>query len=192
MPNTTVNFALPYPAGTDAPCDFAEQWCDFTAAIDGVFDTFQSAIDRTIPVVPVAITLMTIPTSVFNSGLIPFDTVLVDTAGMTDMDTDPYTITIKRPGRYTVAAGILKPSTGAPPAPGQTSIFALPEFDAQAVVNDLGPGGGVLYYLAAYFAVETYAAGDQIQLSFSVGNQALWPITSAHLSVLWHSDTEVP
>ena len=192
MPNHTTNFNLPYPASIDAPCDFAEQWCDFTAAIDGVFDTFQSAIDRTIPVVPVAILQMTVARSVFNFNPIPFDTVVVDTGAMTDMDVDPFTITIKRPGRYTVAGGIFKPSVGGVFVPAETTIFAQPNFSAQAEVIDLGAGGGAAYYLAAYFAAETYAVNQKVRLSFSVGNQSLWPITTAWLAVVWHSDTEVP
>jgi hypothetical protein len=189
MPNFTTNFNLPYPAGTDEPCDFAQQWCDFTQAIDGVFDTFQSAIDRTIPVVPAAILVQTVPTSIFNFSPLRFDTVLVDTAGMTDLDVDPFTITITRPGRYTVACFVEKPTTGFS-LPRFTSIFAGPSFSAQSELLDRG--AGILYYLNGFHAVETYAAGDQARLSFSVGSQQFWDITSSWLAVIWHSDTEVP
>ena len=192
MPELTTNFHLPYPGGSDDPCDFAEQWCDFTQAIDTVFGTFQEAIDRTMPLVPAAIMQQTVPLSVFNLNPIPFDTVLADTANMTDMDADPFTITIRRAGRYTVAGGLIKPSVGAPIVPTQTSVIALPNFRAQAVVNDLGSGGGIVYYLAAYFAVETYAVGEKVQLTFTVGSQNSWPITGSMLSVVWHSDSEVP
>jgi hypothetical protein len=191
MPNNTVNFNLPYPASTDEPCDFAQQWCDFTTALDLVFDDFQAAIDRTIPVVPVAILKLTETTNVLNFSPIPFDTVVVDTAGMTDMDVDRFTITIQRPGRYTVAGGIIKPTAGAP-VPNQTSIFVEPEFDAQSIVHDFGGGGGVLYHLAAYWAVGTYQVGDKVRLSFSVGSQNLFAISTAWLCAAWHSDTEVP
>jgi len=190
MPNTTINFDLPYPSGVDRPCDFAEQWCEFTAAIDGVFDTFQAGIDRTIPVIPMALVQLTAPASVFNFNPIPFDTVLVDTAAMVDMDVDPFTITIKRPGRYTVAGGIQKPSISSGTA--QTSIFIQPENDAQAIVNDIGTDGVIVYCLDAYKSVETHAVGDQIRLAYSVGTSNFFTISSAWLSAVWHSDTEVP
>lgn len=189
MPNSTTLFALPYPSNTDAPCDFDEQWCDFTEALDDVFDTFQSAIDRTIPVIPMAIMQMTSSHSVVNFNDMPFDTVLVDTAGMTDVDVDPFHITVRRPGRYTVAAFVGKPTAGAPIVPAETSIFSAPRFNAQAEVVDRG--AGVLYYLNAYWAVETYAAGEQISLSFSSGTQQAFTIDIAWLAVIWHSDTEV-
>lgn len=189
MPNTTPNFALPYPSSTDSPCEFDEQWCDFTEAIDNVFVNFESAITRTVPAVPVAILRQTIPGSFFNFNAIRFDTVLVDTAQMTDMDADPFAITIQRPGRYTVAAGMEKITSGIS-LPRFTSLFAEPSFNAQSQLLDRG--AGVSYFLNAYFAVETYAAGDKIRLSFSIGTQVFVPIVSSWLAVVWHSDTEVP
>jgi hypothetical protein len=189
MPSNTVNFNLPYPNGTDPPCDFAEQWCDFTEAIDGVFANFQAAIDRTIPVVPLAIIHKTASSTVFNFAAIAFDTVTADTAFMTDIDADPFHITVRRPGRYTVGVGISKPTT-AFSLPRFTSIFATTKFNAQSQLLDRG--AGLEYFLDGYFTVETYAAGDQIGLSFSVGSQALWTIDEAWLAVMWHSDTEVP
>lgn len=190
MPDLTPNFDLPFPSSIDAPCDFAEQWCDFTAAIDTVFDTWESAIGRTLPVIPVAILLQTVTTSIGNFNPLRFDTVLVDTAGMTDIDVDPFTITIPKPGRYTVAAWVEKPSLGAPFVPNETSIFIQPEFDAQGEVTDRGTG--VQYHLNAYFSVGTYAAGDKVRLSFSVGLQALFQIDRSWLAAFWHSDTEAP
>ena len=189
MPNNTVNFNLPYPAGTDEPCDFAEQWCDFTEALDGVFDDFRAVLDRTNPVVPLAIVHQTIQRSVFDFGEIPFDTVTADTAAMTDLDADAYYITIKRPGRYTVAIGMSKPTT-ATALPRFTSIFETPGFNAQATLLDRG--AGLEYFLNGYRAVQTYAAGDKVGLSFTVGVSAAWTIDESWLAVIWHSDTEVP
>lgn len=190
MPSNTVNFSLPYPNGTDRPCDFAEQWCDFTQALDGVFDTFQAVVDRTIPVVPLAILRQTVTRSIPNFGNVQFDAVLADTAGMTDFDVDPFRITIRRPGRYTVAAMLQKQTVGAPFIPAHTSAFTPPSFNANVALIDRGAGG--TYYLNPYFTVETFAAGDKISLSFSVGAQALIPIEESWLAVIWHSDTEVP
>lgn len=106
MPNFTPNFNLPYPAPTDAPCDFDEQWCDFTDAVTSVLDGFQATVDRTYPVVPVAavvrrnfedVTTPTpIPSSESLSGffVLPTDTVLVDTAGWIDPDLGPELIKV--------------------------------------------------------------------------------------------------
>src|SRR5688500_14787019 len=148
MPNNTFNFNLPYPSGTDRPCDFAEPWCDFTTAIDAVFAVFQAAIDRTIPVVPMAILLQTTQRSILNFAPLIFDTVVADTAGMTDIDVDPFSITIRRPGRYTVAAYVQKPTVGAPFVPAEFSIFIEPDNDAQGELIDRG--SGVTYHLTAY------------------------------------------
>lgn len=190
MPNETVNFHLPYPNGTDQPCDFAEQWCDFTEALDGVFDTFQTAIDRTIPLVPLAILQQTVTRTVANFGAIQFDTVLADTAGMTDIDVDPFSITIRRPGRYTVGAMLQKSTVGAPFITAYTSVFANPHVNAVADLLDRGAGVG--YYFNPYFPVDSYVAGDKITLSFSVSAQPTIPIEASWLAVIWHSDTEVP
>lgn len=189
MPNFTGNFALPFPAPSDDPCLFAEQWCDFTEAIDGVFATFQTVIDRTIPVIPLAILRQTVVRSVPDFGQIPFDTVIADTAGMTDLDADAYHITIDRPGRYTVATGLSKPTT-ATALPRFTSVFETPTFNAQASLLDRG--AGVEYFLNGYRAVQTYAVGDKIGLSFAVSVTGLWTIDTSWLAVIWHSDTEVP
>lgn len=190
MTNQTANFALPYPSATDEPCDFAQQWCDFTDAIDDVFAVFQSAIDRTIPVIPMAILQMTTSNSVINFNDIRFDTVLVDTARMTDIDVDPFHVTVHRPGRYTVAVFVAKPTAGAPFVPLVTSIFNQIDANAQADVVDRG--AGVEYYLNGYWAVQTYTAGTQISLTFGSGAQQAFTIDLAWLAVIWHSDTEVP
>ena len=191
MPNNTLNFNLPYPAGTDRPCDFAEQWCEFTTAVDAVFAVFQAAIDRTIPVIPMAILQQTTVRSILNSAPLIFDTVLVDTAAMTDIDVDPFSITIQRAGRYTVAAYVQKPTAGAPFVPAEWSIFIEPQSDAQGELIDRG--AGVDYHLTAYKAVEShFTVGTKIRLSYSVGNQSSFNIDRSWLSVAWHSDTEVP
>lgn len=186
MPNFTAIFNLPYPTASDAPCDFDEQWCDFTEAIDGVFSTFDAGAARTNPIIPMAIMKQTQPASVANLTAIPFDTVLVDTAGMTDIDLDPFSITILRPGRYTVNAFLEKPSSG-------TALNSQMTF---LVINTLASAetlerGIIQYRLTAYNAVESLNSGDKIQLSFNTGASGFFPVTQAWLSVVWHSDTEV-
>lgn len=190
MTGMTANFALPYPSATDNPCLFDEQWCDFTEAIDAVFATFESAINRTIPVVPVAMVQQNLPVSFFNFTPIQFDTVVLDTAGMTDFDVDPFSITIPRPGRYTVAAGISKPTAAGLVPPIETSIFIQPNADAQSELIDRG--AGLNYLLNTFYPVETNVAGAKIRLSFSVGSANFFTIDNSWLAVVWHADTEVP
>jgi hypothetical protein len=88
MTDLTTNFSLPYPSSTDEPCDFAEQWCDFTAAVDTVLEGFQQTLDRTYPVIPIASMKLSASVLVTSSAIIPFDTVAIDTAAWTDADID--------------------------------------------------------------------------------------------------------
>lgn len=187
MPNFTPNFALPYPSASDEPCDFDEQWCDFTEAIDGVFTTFETGLARTYPVIPIAIMKQTQPLSVSNSSPIPFDSVLIDTAGMTDIDVDPFTITIQRPGRYTINAFMERPSTGL----ALNSEFVL-LVNGTLAFAEIIERGVIQYRLTAYNPVEGFLAGDEITLGFNTGVINFFTITQSWLSVAWHSDTEVP
>lgn len=192
MPNTTTNFALPYPAPSDEPCDFPQQWCDFTNAIDAVLDGFQTTIDRTVPVIPVALLQQSVPTTVINGGAIPFDTLLVDTAGMTDMDNTPYQITIRRTGRYTVAGGLLCP-TESPPFPPAFVGIGIDEPGVNFATFDFGyVGPNNILHLTASMPVATLTAGEEVILFLFRGSVGSFPIESAWLGVFWHSDTEVP
>jgi hypothetical protein len=196
MPDLTANFLLPYPNGSDAPCDFAQQWCDFVAAINGVMGTFQAGIDRAIPVVPAALVRSTFAKTVVNTQNIPFDEVALDTAGMTDLDADPYHITITRPGRYTVGAYLEKPSVGivnsalslflnadlAPP-PGNQSLGAA--------WSILDRAGGLTYSIPAYQSVCSFQAGTRLSAFFNTGVAGTQTVDVAWLCAFWHSDSEV-
>lgn len=187
MPNNTVNFALPYPAPTDEPCDFAEQWCDFTEAINDILATFQEGTDRAIPVVPAALVRVTEARSIINGSNIPFDEVVMDTAGMTDLDADPYTITVPRTGRYTVGAFVEKASSG------------VVNSDFTVFIDGTSVGWGILdrgaftnYWCPAYSPSDPLAAGTQVKLRFNTAVAAAQTVFTAWLSVIWHADTEVP
>lgn len=112
MTATTANFALPYPTGTDAPCDFADQWCDFTDALQVVIDGFQAVIDRTVPVIPIARMEVTTPVTLVSGSEIPFDSVTSDTVGWVDFDADPSGITINRAGRIALIGSATVTATG--------------------------------------------------------------------------------
>lgn len=188
MPNFTPVFGLPYPSGSDRPCDFDEQWCDFTEAIDAVFTDFETGLARTNPVIPMALVRQTGPVTVGNTISIPYDTVVVDTAGMTDIDADPFSITITRPGRYTVNGFLeLADPNIAINAEITMSILGSSFASAETIYR-----GVIQYRMTAYNAVETLAAGTKLQMFFNVGTAGTEVVSGAWWSAAWHSDTEVP
>lgn len=195
MPNTTPNFALPYPAATDEPCDFAEQWCDFTGAVDGVLATFQSGIDRSVPTIPIAMLQQTVSRSILNLSPLLFDTVVIDTAGMTDLDADLSRITIPRNGVYTLKASMFFVSPGVVNGPIRMDfnqdifpVGSLVDVSAEA----LDRGVGVNYLITANGPAVFIEQGVKVGVSFNFGVNALYPITASWMSVSWHADSMVP
>lgn len=190
MVSLTPSFSLPYPSASDEPCDFAEQWCDFTEAIDDVFTTFETGINRTTPIVPAAKFLRTTPISVLNLAPIPFDTAEVDTAGMIDISTDPFHITYTRAGRYTLCAylDLLPPGTA---LNAEISIIIGGDLRT-ATAETINRGVGIIYRLNVYRAVYSAQAGEQSYLSFNTGTAGSYTVNKAWLSAVWHSDTETP
>lgn len=192
MPDITPNFSLPYPAPTDDPCLFAEQWCDFTDGINSIISNFQAGADRAIPVIPVAMLRRTTAVNVINGNLIPFTDVIIDTANMTDLDADPYRITVPRTGRYTVAAFMEKVSSGV--VNSQITLFIRGELPANLDIttSTLDRGAAVTYFVPAYGPVITLQQGDRLSTFFTTGTATSQQVSAAWLSVTWHSDTEVP
>jgi hypothetical protein len=104
----TPNFSLPVPGPLDEPCDFAQQWCDFTDATQTVLDTFEAVANRTNPNVPLAkLELRGGVRDMPEDSLIPFDTLVLNNAGMVDFDASTSTITITRPGRFLAVCNVL-------------------------------------------------------------------------------------
>lgn len=189
MPSTTPNFALPYPSPSDEPCDFAEQWCDFTAAIDGIFGTFEAGIARTVPTVPLAILRCTVQQPVPNLQLIPFDAVSADTASMTDINSYPYGITATRFGRYTVSGGLELGSSGL--VNNQTTMsIRTPAVSVSA--GALDRGNSFIYRMNAFAPALTLNPGDKVEMTFNVGVDMNVTVFAAWLAVYWHADREVP
>jgi hypothetical protein len=191
--NATPLLGLPYPNGLDRPCDFDDSWCTFTAAIDALFTTWEAAINRTTPAVPFAMLQMTTVMNIGNNNLVPFDTVVADTAGMTDLDSDLYGITIPRTGRYTVAYGFNQ----------QSGLVVNAQIDgiltgsvAGQLVSHLtldrgtisGPGYG---NMADYDAV-TLMEGERVTFSTFESGANSRVLLEAWMAVYWHSDQEVP
>lgn len=96
----TPNFSLPVPGPLDAPCDFPQQWCDFTNGVQTVLDGFETIANRTNPVVPLAKMQLLNTVNLLETSTVPFDTLTLNNAGMVDFDTSNTTMVIKRPGRF--------------------------------------------------------------------------------------------
>lgn len=195
MPSNTPNFNLPYPNGSDRPCDFAEQWCDFTDSMNNVLALFQSGIDRANPVVPAAMLRISTPREIITLNLIPFDEVVFDTAGMTDLDADPYHIYIRRPGRYIFNGFMDKDTSGV--VDSQFTIFAQQELVApggqlDVTSNILDRGGGNDYLNVSYSPSQPLIAGDRVSMFFNTGSSGTDEVNAAWMSVIWVADTEVP
>jgi hypothetical protein len=107
MPVLTPNYSLPVPGALDAPCDFPQQWCDFTDAAQAVLDTFEAVADRTNPNVPMAKLELRNTVHLAVDSHIPFDTLTINNAGMIDFDANNTSITINRPGRYLAVCNVL-------------------------------------------------------------------------------------
>jgi hypothetical protein len=189
MPSITPIFELPYPAPSDAPCDFAEQWCDFTQAIDTVLLTFERGLARTVPTIPMAILRQTQIVSVPNVAPMPFDAVVVDTDNMTDIDVDPYSIIIRRPGRYSINAYTLHPGTA---LTDTQNAFITSADSFTSVFASINLGLGPSYKLTNSLPVATLTAGETVRMSFNTGVAGNYNVQDYWLSVAWHSDRQVP
>lgn len=187
MPNFTPNFALPYPSASDAPCDFDEQWCDFTTAVDSVFTTFDTGLARVLPVVPVAVLARTVPVDISSNLKVTFDTVVIDTAGMTDLDADPSVITISRPGCYTIAGYILLESSGLV----DTSIALLVNGPSFTVIAEVLDRGVINYSINAYSPIQDTLAGA-VTMNFNPPTVAVHTVSQAWMAVMWHADRQNP
>lgn len=186
--NVTPLMGLLYPGPTDAPCDFDEQWCTFTAGIDAIFDKWQAGLQRAYPAIPAAVMQLTTdpatPVTILNFNPVAFTEVVLDTAGMTDMDADPYAITVPFSARWTCALFTQQDTGGV--ADQQSSIFG-PNNQGNIILDR---GAGVTYYNHSYIAVQDLVAGTRVTLTTFVSPAPTRILRAAWLSVAWHSDSE--
>lgn len=192
MPLFTPNYQLPYPSGTDEPCDFAEQWCEFSDAFQSVLDRFQSVLDRTVPAAPVARLLVTTPVVVAEEQPIPFDTLSVDTAGWVDFDADNTSITTDRGGIFSVVANIQIATTGVAGREVQFTVAPLGFLGVTDSQFDRGnPGQFVGLNITGTNASATPLTFNMMAFTNASPSINLTVIT-AHLAVFWHSDRAAP
>lgn len=190
----TPTFALPYPSATDAPCDFAEQWCEFTNAFNTVASAFQTTIDRTVPVVPLARMELTSPLPVVDGDNIRFDTLSVNTAAWVDFDADPAGITINQAGRFmAVATAHIQPSpvvTGNYVGINISSTSGIVGTSGSDQIRDrqLGVMGVSVSWLVTVTTPSRFAViceqdgATLVQPTFNAATFAMW----------WHADTATP
>jgi hypothetical protein len=88
MAGTTTNYALPYPTGTDQPCDGWQFIQDLAEAIAPRLDSFDTDQQR-FEVVPFARLSNSVPvTQNLLTGALPWDTIDIDVTGMVDLGYD--------------------------------------------------------------------------------------------------------
>lgn len=88
MSGTTVNYALPYPTGTDSLCNGYAQIQDLAEAVDSAMDSLDSDESR-LEIVPFARLSNSGPiTQDAGTGVLSFDTTDVDVTGMVDLGFD--------------------------------------------------------------------------------------------------------
>ena len=103
---TCTPLGLVYPEGSDRPCDVAPTTCEFSEGVEGYLDQLDDLVNRTATTVPM-VWLQTLEPVTVTQGAVAlptitpiFDTVVVDTANMADLTSNPSEITITRTGIY--------------------------------------------------------------------------------------------
>lgn len=189
--NETPLMHFPYPGPGDAPCDFDEQWCQFTGAVDATIDRWEAGLNRAYPAIPAAKLLQSGTVTIINGNPVLMSEVVLDTAAMTNLDADPYGITVTRAGRYTVWGTLIETDTTG--GAGAQSVLSL-NFEnilgqEQNVILVLGAGE---YRNTVYMPVLSLPEGIRVTLSVFLSGQAVRTARLASLAVFWHSDVERP
>lgn len=203
----TPNLNLPYPDASDAPCDFAEDWCGFTDAVQVVLDRFEATANRTNPVIPMAYMLRTGVSSVIaQEQLIPFTDVLVDTAGWIDFDVNSTIISPDIGGRLTLVGYIQLTATAAANTalvgyfdiPGLSALSASGTNKANAnahIFLNNGLNNSISFEQEIYVSSGTFVKGVS---GIGIAFRGLTTITvgptvfGAALGVYWHADGPNP
>lgn len=189
MPLATAPWGLVYPAPGDFPCDFDTTWCEFSDTFQTALDGFNSIIDRTEPVIPLAQLIRTTPLEMSSGVSIPFDAIGSDTAGWTDFDADPTTITTDRGGYLGISANATVNTSGATPVTFELSITgtAFGMIDSRI---DQGAAGTVMGMQISGLILRTSPA----PFGLTITRTAATPVSllQAQLTVFWHSDRAAP
>lgn len=150
---------LPYPTGTDAPCDVDETWCLFTAAVETQLAGIGSILNRTAVSVPFAkvireaeqVMIPNIDTLVINDA-IEWQGVEVDNDNMVDLSADPLHIYVRRPGIYMVDAYLR----------GFASVNSVPLTNVNIELRTLESSIIVDHYVASRYTIPS--AGTAVHI----------------------------
>lgn len=191
MTALTPNFALPYPTATDEPCDFAEQWCTFTDAMQTVLDRFQMSADRTSPLIPIAQMRLTAPVTLTITpqgqfAPIPFDTVEVDTADWINFDSSQSSLTISRAGRF-----MLMGNAGLDPVNADNTLFSVRITGTTDQRLDFGADidiGGVTAAMVVTTSPQTF----ELEVAESGSSNDSLTIFQATFTAYWIADGATP
>jgi len=187
---TTPTYNLPYPGGLDEPCDFAEDWCAFTAAASAVLDSFQAVADRTNPSVPIGKMELSTLTTIAKGSPIPFDSVTINNANFVDFDASNSSMTIGRPGRYVIILNVFMSTSGVALSRFLPQIFANTVSLVTADELDLATTS-VSFVEQAFHSttIAPFTISATMEQSSAVTTVT---IQRAMLSVFWHSDGAAP
>lgn len=194
MTSSTTNFSLPFPDGGDRPCDFAQQWCDFTDALDVVLDRFQATLDRVMPMIPIASLKVSEPTVFTSFGLISYDAVVIDSAGWTTVDLDSTQISPDMAAVMTFSSNVVLTQVQAPGAffldPVDTTGVVVEPFLPYAENMDMNQCPvGIPLEDALLFSPGHWVPGiSGLRNSISVSTLPTLTIENALFTVYWHSD----
>lgn len=190
----TTNFDLPYPDGSDAPCDFAEQWCAFTEAVEGVMEGFQETLNRTVPMIPIAVLSLSEAVTMTAFNNIPYDTMVIDSAGWTAVDVDNTMISPDM-------AGVLSWHASATITQAQAAgAFLLDPIDSRGFLTEPNLPYmdqmdtntaivGIPLPLPVLFSDGGWTPGlSGIRNSVGVNVVATVTVTDSNYAVFWHSD----
>jgi hypothetical protein len=105
MVTCTPQYGLPIVEGTDRPCDYDDTSCAFAEAVEAELDALDAVVARTATTIPVGWVRASAPftvtqnttTNVFANP--PFDTVMMDTGNMVDLDSFNG-VTVRQAGLY--------------------------------------------------------------------------------------------
>ncbi len=186
MTSFTPSFGLPYPSALDEPCDFAQQWCQFTAAVNAVATRYETTVNRTVPVIPMARMTLTVPVVILNGGLVPFDSVSVNTAGWVDFDASNTDVSPDRAGFFVLNANVLFQTTTSLGTILSMQIPAVSNFQDNQIDRNTSSVG------LSCTQIRQYTTPFPINVQVSRSTPGNLQINAASLSVWWHADTATP
>lgn len=190
MTSLTPLYDLPFPNALDEPCEFPQDWCAFTAAVDVVLDRLELGAQRVIPAIPIAKVLITEPVTLNAGQAFPWESVSIDTSGWTNFDSDNRIITVSRTARYSVLGAALVGPSGTANSSYVMLIDNVLFVDPDYLDRNVA---GVNIGITAQNDSDEISAGTQISMSvIRSGSSGTIPLQSASLTVFWHADEERP